>query len=119
MLSLVMTVFAQNPEEPEKKPVLQSYTIDLNKTGPMVRSALSRFRALSYIHAFHNIVTGTRRAHQDQERGGLDADIPKIVPRGHLRLLRYEYRWTEYPCMPVPHRQKGEQGHENLPPPPQ
>src|ERR1700733_4936408 len=28
--------FQQNPDEPDKKPVLQSYTIDLNKTGPMV-----------------------------------------------------------------------------------
>lgn len=27
----------QNPDEPEKKPTLQSYSVDLNKTGPMVR----------------------------------------------------------------------------------
>ena len=26
----------QNPDEPEKKPTLQSYTIDLNQCGPMV-----------------------------------------------------------------------------------
>lgn len=27
----------QNPDEPDKKPTLQSYTIDLNQTGPMAR----------------------------------------------------------------------------------
>ena len=26
----------QNPDEPAKKPTLQSYNIDLNQTGPMV-----------------------------------------------------------------------------------
>ncbi len=29
-------VFAQNPDEPSKKPTLQTYTIDLNQCGPMV-----------------------------------------------------------------------------------
>lgn len=33
----------QNPDEPEKKPTLQSYTIDLNQTGPMA-CIHSRFR---------------------------------------------------------------------------
>jgi hypothetical protein len=31
-------IVLQNPDEPAKKPTLQSYTIDLNQTGPMVRS---------------------------------------------------------------------------------
>ena len=26
----------QNPDEPDKKPTLQSYQLDLNQTGPMV-----------------------------------------------------------------------------------
>jgi succinate dehydrogenase (ubiquinone) iron-sulfur subunit len=29
----------QNPDEPATKPTLQSYKIDLNQTGPMVRKA--------------------------------------------------------------------------------
>ena len=31
-----LTCSVQNPDEPAKKPTLQSYTIDLNQTGPMV-----------------------------------------------------------------------------------
>ena len=31
----------QNPDEPDKQPTLQSYTIDLNQTGPMVRTSCS------------------------------------------------------------------------------
>ena len=38
-------VLHQNPDEPEKKPTLQSYTIDLNQTGPMARIH-SRSRSL-------------------------------------------------------------------------
>jgi hypothetical protein len=34
----VLTLVSQNPDEPAKKPTLQSYTIDLNQTGPMVGS---------------------------------------------------------------------------------
>ncbi|KAH0828840.1 iron-sulphar subunit protein of succinate dehydrogenase [Lanmaoa asiatica] len=30
-------IYRWNPDEPEKKPALQSYTIDLNQTGPMAR----------------------------------------------------------------------------------
>lgn len=32
----------QNPDEPAKKPTLQSYTIDLNQTGPMVSCSSRR-----------------------------------------------------------------------------
>lgn len=35
---LTFTHTHQNPDEPEKKPTLQSYTIDLNQTGPMART---------------------------------------------------------------------------------
>jgi hypothetical protein len=34
----IWTLVSQNPDEPAKKPTLQSYTIDLNQTGPMVSS---------------------------------------------------------------------------------
>ena len=31
-----MLCLVQNPDEPEKKPTLQTYTVDLNQCGPMV-----------------------------------------------------------------------------------
>ena len=38
-----------------------------------------------------------RRAHQDQERDRPDADVPPLVPRGHLRLMLYEHRGRQHP----------------------
>src|SRR3546814_9640167 len=35
---------------------------------------------------------GPRRPHQDQERDRSDADLPALLPRRCLRLLRDEYR---------------------------
>ena len=35
---------------------------------------------------------GSGRADQDQERDRPDADLPPLLPRGHLRLLRDEHR---------------------------
>jgi hypothetical protein len=40
---------------------------------------------------------GVGRPHQDQERGGSDVDFPKVLPRGHLWLLRHEHRWGQHP----------------------
>ncbi|THG95612.1 hypothetical protein EW145_g7925 [Phellinidium pouzarii] len=37
-------VSAQNPDEPSKKPTLQSYTVDLNQCGPMVLDALIKIK---------------------------------------------------------------------------
>jgi hypothetical protein len=34
----MLVLSLQNPDEPAKKPTLQSYLIDLNQTGPMVGS---------------------------------------------------------------------------------
>ena len=39
---------------------------------------------------------GSRRAHQDQERGRRDGDVPPLLPRGHLRLLRDEHRRRQH-----------------------
>ena len=39
---------------------------------------------------------GARRADQDQERDRPDADLPPLLPRGHLRLLRDEHRRAEH-----------------------
>ncbi|KZT25842.1 succinate dehydrogenase iron-sulfur subunit [Neolentinus lepideus HHB14362 ss-1] len=37
-------IYRWNPDEPEKKPTLQSYTIDLNQCGPMVLDALIKIK---------------------------------------------------------------------------
>ncbi|GLB42976.1 hypothetical protein LshimejAT787_1204250 [Lyophyllum shimeji] len=37
-------IYRWNPDEPEKKPTLQSYHIDLNQTGPMVLDALNKIK---------------------------------------------------------------------------
>ncbi|KAF9552431.1 succinate dehydrogenase iron-sulfur subunit [Agrocybe pediades] len=37
-------IYRWNPDEPEKKPELQSYKIDLNQTGPMVLDALIKIK---------------------------------------------------------------------------
>ena len=39
---------------------------------------------------------GSRRAHQDQERGRRDRHVPPLLPRGHLRLLRDEHRRRQH-----------------------
>ncbi|KAF4566463.1 succinate dehydrogenase complex, subunit B [Pleurotus pulmonarius] len=37
-------IYRWNPDEPAKKPHLQSYTIDLNQTGPMILDALIKIK---------------------------------------------------------------------------
>jgi hypothetical protein len=37
-------IYRWNPDEPSKKPHMQSYTLDLNKTGPMMLDALIRIK---------------------------------------------------------------------------
>jgi succinate dehydrogenase (ubiquinone) iron-sulfur subunit len=37
-------IYRWNPDEPSTKPRMQSYTLDLNKTGPMVLDALIRIK---------------------------------------------------------------------------
>jgi len=37
-------IYRWNPDEPSKKPRMQSYTLDLNKTGPMMLDALVRIK---------------------------------------------------------------------------
>ena len=39
---------------------------------------------------------GARRADLAQEQRRRDADLPPLLPRGHLRLLRHEYRRHQY-----------------------
>lgn len=37
-------IYRWNPDEPQEKPKMQSYTLDLNKTGPMMLDALIRIK---------------------------------------------------------------------------
>ena len=37
-------IYRWNPDEPSSKPHMQSYTLDLNKTGPMMLDALIRIK---------------------------------------------------------------------------
>jgi succinate dehydrogenase (ubiquinone) iron-sulfur subunit len=37
-------VYRWNPDQPSEKPRMQSYTLDLNKTGPMILDALIRIK---------------------------------------------------------------------------
>ncbi|KAF8238630.1 succinate dehydrogenase iron-sulfur subunit [Tricholoma matsutake] len=37
-------IYRWNPDEPAKKPTLQSYSIDLNQTGPMILDALIKIK---------------------------------------------------------------------------
>ncbi|KAK7030651.1 succinate dehydrogenase iron-sulfur subunit, mitochondrial [Favolaschia claudopus] len=37
-------IYRWNPDEPAKKPTLQSYTVDLNQTGPMILDALIKIK---------------------------------------------------------------------------
>ena len=40
---------------------------------------------------------GSRRAHQDQERDGLDSHVQEVLQGGHLRIVRDEHRRGQHP----------------------
>ncbi|KAH8827245.1 iron-sulfur protein subunit of succinate dehydrogenase, Sdh2p [Flagelloscypha sp. PMI_526] len=44
VLNKEFKIYRWNPDEPAKKPELQSYTIDLNQTGPMILDALIKIK---------------------------------------------------------------------------
>ena len=67
-------------------PRFDRYTIDLDKTR----------------------ADGPRRADQDQERDRPDADLPPLVPRGHLRVVRDEHGRPQRPRLH--HRDRGSEG---------
>ena len=54
---------------------------------------------------------GPRRADQDQERGRPDADLPPLVPRGDLRIVRDEHERQERPRLH--HRDRGPDGRDS------
>ncbi|KAJ8487098.1 hypothetical protein ONZ51_g4408 [Trametes cubensis] len=44
VLNKEFKIYRWNPDEPSKKPTLQSYTIDLNQCGPMILDALIKIK---------------------------------------------------------------------------
>ncbi len=66
-------IYRWDPETGEN-PRLDTYHVDLADCGPMVLDALF----------------------EDQERDRPHARLPPLLPRGHLRLLRHEYRRLEH-----------------------
>ena len=62
-----------------------------------LRSDDRREPARRYLRRRHGQLRadGSRRADQDQERDRSDADVPPLVPRRHLRLVRDEHRRQE------------------------
>ena len=56
---------------------------------------------------------GSRRADLDQEQRRSDADLPPLVPRRRLRLLRHEYRRHQHACLHQGDRRRDGAG-ENL-----
>jgi hypothetical protein len=62
-------IYRWNPDD-DQNPRLDTYYVDLDDCGPMVLDATA--------------------LHQEQDRP--DADLPPLLPRGHLRLLRDEHR---------------------------
>ena len=63
-------VVLQNPDEPDKKPSLQSYQLDLNQTGPMVSRALKNLSPhfLAMMSFLCTLFLGSRCSNQNQER---------------------------------------------------
>src|SRR5450759_1842805 len=65
-------VYRYDPDS-DKNPRIDTYEVDLDSCGPMVR----------------------RRADQDQERDRCHAHLSPLLPRGRLRFMFHEYRWHE------------------------
>ena len=63
-----------------------------------LRSGVGREPARRHLRGRHGELRadGSRRADQDQERDRSDADVPPLVPRGHLRLVRDEHRRRQH-----------------------
>ncbi len=78
-------VYRWNPEDGEN-PRIDGYWINLAECGPMVLDGLIKIK----------------------ERDQLDADVPPLLPRGHLRLLRHEYRRDQHARLHPGDRQRSE-----------
>ena len=83
---------------------IKTFKIYRYDPGQRRESALRQFRDRSrQLRA-----DGPRRADQDQDRAGSDADLPPLLPRGDLRLLLDEHGRQERPRLH--HRDRGSEG---------
>ena len=69
-------VYRWNPED-GKNPRIDGYWVNLAECGPMVLDGLIKIK---------NEIE-------------LDPDVPPLLPRGRLRLLRHEHRRHQHPCL--------------------
>jgi hypothetical protein len=105
-------IYRWNPDEPASKPKMQSYTLDLNKTGPMMLDALIRIK---------NEVDPTltfRRSCREGICGSCAMNIDGVNTLACLcrskDCVAYSASLTD--DRPHPHRHR--QGNPHLPPPP-
>jgi succinate dehydrogenase / fumarate reductase iron-sulfur subunit len=82
-------IYRWNPDD-GANPRVDTYHVDLDDCGPMVLDASSRSRTRS-----------------------TDADLPPLLPRGHLRLLRDEHRRHQHARLHQGHR-RDQGGGEDL-----
>ena len=81
-------IYRWNPDEPTSKPKMQSYTLDLNKTGPMMLDALIRIK---------NEVDPTltfRRSCREGICGSCAMNIDGVNTLACLCKLRRSVRWA-------------------------
>ena len=79
-------IYRWNPDTPSEKPRLQSYTLDLNQTGPMVLDALIKIKneidpSLTFRRSCREGICGSCAGCVD----GLDEESEMIGRKGELR----------------------------------
>ena len=74
--------------------------------GLPLRSRRRRQPAARYLRTRHGRLRsdGPRRPDQDKGRGGFDACLPALVPRGRVRVLRLQHRRHQHPRLHQGHR---------------
>ena len=87
--SKTFEIYRYDPDSGEN-PRLDTFGVDLDDCGPMVLDALIWIK----------------------NKVELDADVPPLVPRGDLRLLRDEYRWRELARLHAVHFRPGRAGDD-------
>jgi len=103
-------IYRWNPDEPTSKPRMQSYTLDLNKTGPMMLDALIRIK---------NEIDPTltfRRSCREGICGSCAMNIDGVNTLACLCTYLDHVNYTSNNRRP--HSHGNEQGITNLPSPP-
>ncbi|GJJ15694.1 succinate dehydrogenase complex, subunit B [Clathrus columnatus] len=94
-------IYRWNPDEPSKKPTLQSYTIDLNQCGPMVLDALIKIKnevdpTLTFRRSCREGICGSCAMNIDGQNTlaclcRIDRDVnrdSKIYPLPHMYIVK-------------------------------